>query len=92
MRSLTLSTVVAGVGVKVFVAASGRGTIGSGLLGLQFVQLGLVLLTALVGSPVLVGQSSVAHIAVMSGRMDGLEAVVRVRGKDVSHIGGARRA
>lgn len=86
LESLTLSTVVAGVGVKVLVAAGGREAIGGSLLGLQLVQLGLVLLAALVGSPVLVSQGSVAHIAMMSGRMDGLEAVVRVRGEDVSHV------
>lgn len=80
---------MAGVGVKVLVAAGGRETIGGSLLGLQFVQLGLVLLAALVGSPVLVGEGSVAHIAVMSGWVDGLEAVVRVRGKDVGHVGEA---
>ena len=87
-RSLTLSTIVAGVRVNVLVA-TGSDTIGGGLLGLQFVQLGLVLLAAFVGGPVLVGEGSVAHIAVMSGRMCGLEAVVRVRGKDVSHVGEA---
>jgi hypothetical protein len=92
LKSLTLSTIVAGIRVKVLVDAGSRPTIGSSLLGLQSVQLGLVLLAALVGSPVFVGEGSVAHIAVMSGRMDGLEAVVRVRGKDVSHVGEARRA
>ena len=77
--SLTLSAVVAGVGVKVLVALGSRPTIGSSLLGLQFLKLSLVLLAALMGSSVLVGNGSVALNTMMIGGMNRLEAVVRVR-------------
>jgi hypothetical protein len=91
-ESLTLSAVVAGVGVEVLVVLGSRPTIGSSFLNLQFLQLGLVLLAALVGSSVLVGESSVADIAVMLAGVDLLEAVVGVRREDVSHVDGLNRS
>jgi hypothetical protein len=84
--SLTLSTVVTGVGVEVLLAVGSTPAIGSILLGLQFVKHSLVLLAALMGSSVLVGQGSVADIAVMSAGVDVLEAVVGVCREDVGHF------
>jgi hypothetical protein len=83
---------VAGVWVEVLVALGSRPTIDSSFLDLQFFQLGLVLLAALVGSSVLVGESSVADIAVMLAGVDLLEAVVGVRREDVSHVDGLNRS
>jgi hypothetical protein len=85
-ESLTLSTVVTGVGVEVLLAVGSAPAIGSILLGLQFVELGLVILAALMGSSVLVSQGSVADIAVMSAGVDVLEAVVGVCREDVGHL------
>lgn len=82
LRSLTLATVVAGIGVNVL--ASLR-SVGSGFLSLLLLQLGPVFLAAIMGSSILVGQSSVTDIAVVEVRVDGLATRVRVRGEDICH-------
>lgn len=81
-RSLTLATVVAGIGVDVFISFR---SIGGSFLSLQLLQLGAVLLAAIVGSSVLVCQGSVADIAVMLAGVDGLATRIGVRRENVGH-------
>lgn len=52
LRSRTLATVVAGIGVNVLVSLR---SVGSGFLSLLLLQLGPVLLAAIMGSSILVG-------------------------------------
>jgi hypothetical protein len=83
---------VAGVGVDILVAIGSRPTIGSSLVGLQLLQRGLVLLAALMGRSVLVGNGSVTDITVVVDWMDALEAVVWVGREDVGHVDSMGRA
>lgn len=84
-RSLTLATVVAGIGINVLVAF---GSVGGSFLGLLSLQFSSVLLAAFVSGPVLVGEGSVTNTAVMSARVDGLATRVGVRRKNVCHGAG----